>query len=178
MRHRSPIRLDVLFPHEKDELFQTVVLFEALVSQVAPVRGTVVFRNKLQRLVARLADAFIEFASGVSFPQAQRLLKVGLLSSRKAIGYLVLLKTAGALSPEQHERARKLVEKIAEKVKCKLETDDREQENSTPTRERHPSADPPNTLSIDSAPSPAKSDSSGGESGPEEPDDNSGDAAA
>lgn len=132
-----------------------VVLFEGFVSQIVPLRGTAVFRNKLQRLVSRLADGFIEITSGVSFPQTQRLLKASLLSSRKAIGFLLLLKAAAVLNEEEFSRAKKLLERIAEKLKAKLELDSRGQENSASNREASPHTDAINNAGM----APLKSDS-------------------
>src|SRR5215470_3693471 len=114
MPRQSLVCVTSSFPHEDDNAFALVLQLQSLIVEIAPVRGTAILRNKLQRALARLADCLIESASGTASGRREHLHELALLSCRRIAGFLRLLNSAAVLKTSQHEPQRVLVKQLAE----------------------------------------------------------------
>lgn len=114
MRKFIATELGSIFPHEKDEAFLIVVKLQTSVAQVPLHRGTGVLRSSLQLAIVRLADCLIELASGPAGSRRDHLDELAILSCRKAVGFLRLLKAAAVLTEQQHTECRSLLTQITQ----------------------------------------------------------------
>src|SRR5260370_14616255 len=120
MSNTACVRLSPSFPYDQDDAFETLLQMESLMTEIVPIRGTAVHRNRVQLALARLADCLIESASGVTPARQERLLEIAVLSCRRIAGFLRVLRYAAVLNIQQHERQQALVKQITELLTRRL----------------------------------------------------------
>jgi hypothetical protein len=114
MKTQSTPKLSLLFPHHNDPAYLKLGDLEELLAPFVATRATSPFRERLQRAIARLSDALVEYGDEHSESQHATLLLRGLRDCRKAANMVHFLFRAGALTRQCRATAFDLLADIAQ----------------------------------------------------------------
>jgi hypothetical protein len=114
MKTCSARSLELLFPHLKDPAYQKLEELEELVATIVATSSTVPFKQRMQRAIARLSDALVEYADAEGNPGREVLLWPALRDCRKAANAVQLLYRARIFSATFRATAFELLGDIAQ----------------------------------------------------------------
>jgi hypothetical protein len=114
MKTRSGKTLELLFPHLDDPAYQKLGDLEELVATFVATRSTAPFKQRLQRAIARLSEALVEYVDADGDPGREVLLFSGLRDCRKAANAIQMLYRAGVLPAKFRAAAFELLADIAQ----------------------------------------------------------------
>jgi hypothetical protein len=114
MKSRSQSSLVLLFPHLEDPAYQKVCALEELVSTFVGKRSTSPFKERLQRAIARIADAVVDYTDADGDAHRALALSTALRACRKAAIAVEMLYRAGVCTPTCRAKAFEWLGDIAQ----------------------------------------------------------------
>jgi hypothetical protein len=114
MKTRSRSSLVLLFPHLEDPAYPKVCALEELVSTFIASRSTSPFKERLQRAIARIADAVVEYSDADGDANRDLALSTALRACHKAAIAVEMLYRAGVCTPTCRAKAFEWLGDIAQ----------------------------------------------------------------
>jgi hypothetical protein len=106
--------LELLFPYFNDPAYQALGDLEELIASFVPTNSTSHFKQRLQRAIARISEALVEFAGDEPDASNESLLFGALRDCRKAGNAVIFLSRGGVFARETRARAFELLSDIVQ----------------------------------------------------------------
>ena len=114
MKTRSRIRIDSLFPHLNDPAYQKLADLEELVANFIARRSTSAFKQRLQRGIAKLSEALVDYAGDEPGAAGEPVLVEALRNCRRIACAVHMLYRAGIFARRLAQAAFELVADIVQ----------------------------------------------------------------
>jgi hypothetical protein len=106
--------LELLFPYLDDPAYQSLGDLEELIASFVATNSTTAFKQRLQRAIARISEALVDFAADEHDASNESLLFGALRDCRKAGNAVLFLCRAGVFARETRARAFELLSDVVQ----------------------------------------------------------------